>query len=172
MAHTRLHLDSNPTSPLPNLPRTSNTPSASSTPRVSSPVKFGFGSAVPAEAQTSEVEVVGERGNWDEVQSGIRAHRELTVIEEAASPAKSMVPRRASDEASLAESGRADEDDGGGGGVPAARELEDIKIKPRGEEEGDESRDEDDADDRPTDNDGPVNDDRDSSDHAASPPEV
>lgn len=168
-AHIRLHLDSNPTSPLPNLPRVSNNASASSTPRVSSPVKFGFGSgsAAPAKAETSEVDVVGERGNWDEVQSGIRAHRELSVIEEAASPAKAMTGR-ASDEASELEGDDSDR----GAGVDGGRETDVVKTKDRGsgDSEGDGSHDGDDLDDRPADEDGPVNDDRTGSDHAASSP--
>lgn len=90
-APPRLGLDTGTTPPTPNLTRISHPSSSSSTPRNASPSKLaGFSSL--AQAQTSVVAAVGERGLWDESSNG-RARRELTVIEErdpiSSSPAKS-----------------------------------------------------------------------------------
>lgn len=134
----------------------SNNASAAATPRVPSPVKFGFSSATPAKAETSEVDVSGERSAWDDVEGGARAHRELSVIDEAASPAKSMVPRPAGSE-------YGDDDDRDlGGRASEGRKLDVIKKGGTG--------DLDDRDDR--DDDGPSNDDSGGPDHATSPPKV
>lgn len=92
----RLHLD-HPTSPATNLPRISHPSSAMSTPGTSSPTKHSF-SAIPpplkADAETSNIEAMGERGAWEDVDNGYRAHRELSVIEESASPAKPLRPKK------------------------------------------------------------------------------
>ncbi|KLT46010.1 hypothetical protein CC85DRAFT_90983 [Cutaneotrichosporon oleaginosum] len=147
-----LHIDSNPTSPLPSLPRVSNNASAAATPKVTSPVQLGFSSAAPAKAETSEIDVSGERSAWGDFESGaLSAHRELSVIDEAASPAKSMVPRRA-------ESEHDDDDDDDdrdlGGSVMEGRKL-DVLKKGRGD----------------LDDDGPVNDSG-GPDHVSSPPKA
>ncbi|BEJ13341.1 hypothetical protein CspHIS471_0305150 [Cutaneotrichosporon sp. HIS471] len=150
-----LHIDSNPTSPLPNLPRVSNNASAAATPRIPSPVKFGFSSVTPAMAETSEIDVPGERSAWDDVESGTLAHRELSVIDEAASPAKSLVPRREGSE-------YGDDDDNRdlGGRASEGRKLQVIK---KGAADWYEPG---------VDDDSPSNDDRGGPDHAASPPKV
>lgn len=62
---------------------------------------MGF-SAIPppskSDAETSVVDAVGERGSWDEIEKGHRAHRELSVIEESSSPAKALRSQQEEDE--------------------------------------------------------------------------
>ncbi|KAL1410327.1 hypothetical protein Q8F55_004334 [Vanrija albida] len=86
-----LGLDTGATPPTPNLTRISHPSSSSSTPRNASPSKIA-GFSTLAQAQTSVVAAVGERGLWDESSNG-RAKRELSVIDERdpilSSPAKS-----------------------------------------------------------------------------------
>ncbi|EJT45987.1 hypothetical protein A1Q1_05533 [Trichosporon asahii var. asahii CBS 2479] len=107
-----LRLDSAPASPTPNLTRILNSQSNSihssteSSPDKAehqhsvnkedprSPSKLGLGSSAPASAQPCIVDAMGERGVWDDVASGLRARRELSVIDEreSVSPSKSGEP--------------------------------------------------------------------------------
>lgn len=109
-SNSRLRLDSAPASPTPNLTRILNSQSNSThsstesspdkaehpitkeDPR--SPSKLGLGSSAPASAQPCIVDAMGERGVWDDVASGLRARRELSVIDEreSASPSKTGEP--------------------------------------------------------------------------------